>query len=283
VVDGNFSGPSVDVEPKGRGIDFASGLCVYSIPPGAVEAAHRGSTHLIDLHGDASRTRMAIDGDESLTCNLPKFSVGFVPAGCELRLDIHNTLPSTLIFIEPDTFDELCECNTEMFFLYWQRDDKIARKQQWLATAVNDPSTDPLSIETTALEIMEHMVERLNRRKDRAATRVRHRRGTLRAIDYLETHLGEPSEIAQLASAAAMSPFHFLRAFQIETGETPHQYLIRRRLEQAQHALAYSNEPVADLAARLGFCNQAHLTAAMRKNKGVTPGQIRRERIALNA
>lgn len=278
VVDGFFSGPSIDAEPRGLGMDFASGIRVYSVPAGVVEVAHQGPAHLIDLHGDLSRMRMAIDSDVSHKYKPPAFSAGFIPAGCELRLDNLNITPPTLIFIEPDTLNRFCEQEVKMPFLYWQHDERIAKKHQWLTTAVSNPLTDPLAIETTALEIMEHTVGRLNNRKGRFSTQVRHRRGTLRAIDYLETHLGEISEISQLASAATMAPFHFLRAFQAETGETPHQYLIRRRLEEAQHSLAYSREPLADLAVRLGFCNQAHLTDVMRKKTGLTPGQIRQTR-----
>jgi AraC-like DNA-binding protein len=99
-----------------------------------------------------------------------------------------------------------------------------------------------------------------------------------RALAYAEAHFGENISLADLAQAAGLSRFHFARAFQAATGETPHAHLRRLRCERAQAMMLDGQLGLADIALACGFAHQAHFTTAFRRVVGTTPGRWREER-----
>lgn len=76
--------------------------------------------------------------------------------------------------------------------------------------------------------------------------------------------------LADLAAAAGLSRFHFLRCFRHAAGQTPHAYQISRRVNAARRMLAAGGAP-ADVAVACGFADQSHLTRLFRRLLGVTP------------
>lgn len=92
---------------------------------------------------------------------------------------------------------------------------------------------------------------------------------------YLDANAAAPVRLDDLAAVAGLSPSHFLRAFKMETGTTPHRYLVRLRLELAHGLIRATTLPLSEIAIRAGFANQSHLTNLMRRTHGATPGQIR--------
>jgi AraC-like DNA-binding protein len=97
-----------------------------------------------------------------------------------------------------------------------------------------------------------------------------------RAIDLMRARLGEPLTLAELAAAAQLSPFHFLRRFKSRHHATPQQMLMALRLLDAKRRLARGERP-ADVAAAVGLADQAHLNRAFVRRYGVTPGRYRRQ------
>jgi AraC family transcriptional regulator len=93
--------------------------------------------------------------------------------------------------------------------------------------------------------------------------------------DYIEAHLAEDLTIAALAALIPMSQFHFARAFKAATGEPPHRYISRQRIERAKMLLAVTRLSVAEVSYQTGFSNQSHFTAQFRKAIGMTPKQFR--------
>ncbi|HEY9620658.1 MAG TPA: AraC family transcriptional regulator [Crinalium sp.] len=93
--------------------------------------------------------------------------------------------------------------------------------------------------------------------------------------DYIEEHLAEDMAIEDMAALVPMSQFHFARAFKAATGETPHKYLIQRRMERAKVLLTVTQLAIAEVAYRVGFSNQSHFTTHFRKATGVTPKDYR--------
>jgi AraC family transcriptional regulator len=93
--------------------------------------------------------------------------------------------------------------------------------------------------------------------------------------DYIEDNIAEELAIAELAALVPMSQFHFARAFKATVGQSPHQYVVKRRMERAKVLLSVTGLPVAEVAYRVGFANQSHFTAQFRKIIGITPKQYR--------
>ena len=92
-----------------------------------------------------------------------------------------------------------------------------------------------------------------------------------RAIDFIHGHLSQDVSLGSLAEAAGLSPFHFARLFKRSTGLSPHQYLLRCRVERARGLLMRSRSSIAEVAVEVGFCDQSHLAAHFKRVYGVSP------------
>ncbi|ANT63359.1 transcriptional regulator (plasmid) [Salipiger sp. CCB-MM3] len=87
-------------------------------------------------------------------------------------------------------------------------------------------------------------------------------------------------EVAELAELAGLSESWLTRAFKQSLGTTPQRWLTQLRLEAAMALMTDSPMPLAEIAAEVGFADQAHLTRAFRSAHGVTPGAWRRARLS---
>ncbi|MCC6361991.1 MAG: helix-turn-helix transcriptional regulator [Bryobacterales bacterium] len=96
-----------------------------------------------------------------------------------------------------------------------------------------------------------------------------------RVLEYMDSHLEYGLPLRSLAEVSGLSVDHFSRAFRESTGETPHRYLLRRRLARARRLLLRTDQPIADIALALGFTDQSHLTNLFRRHYSTTPGRVR--------
>lgn len=96
-----------------------------------------------------------------------------------------------------------------------------------------------------------------------------------RVLSYIEENHERDLTLEDLAGEAAMSTFHFAREFKRATGTTPHQHLIRLRVERAKALLAESRLPLAEVGLRTGFSHQSHFTRLFRRLTGTTPQSYR--------
>jgi AraC family transcriptional regulator len=95
---------------------------------------------------------------------------------------------------------------------------------------------------------------------------------------YVEANLGEAMPLQDLAARAALSPFHFARAFKTSMGVPPRAFVERRRLERASQLLADTTRPITDVAVETGFGTQSRLTTVFKRHTGFTPAAFRRGR-----
>ena len=96
-----------------------------------------------------------------------------------------------------------------------------------------------------------------------------------RVLSYIAENHEHELTLEDLAGEAAMSTFHFAREFKRATGTTPHQHLIRFRVERAKALLAESQLPLAEVGLRTGFSHQSHFTRLFRRLTGTTPQSYR--------
>ncbi|QJU58667.1 helix-turn-helix transcriptional regulator [Sphingomonas sp. AP4-R1] len=97
-----------------------------------------------------------------------------------------------------------------------------------------------------------------------------------RAIDHMVAHLDGDPTIAQLAIECGLSAGHFARAFRQTAGVTPHQWLMRRRVERARELLLHGSLELALIAAACGFVDQSHFSRVFTRLEGESPGRWRR-------
>jgi AraC-like DNA-binding protein len=93
----------------------------------------------------------------------------------------------------------------------------------------------------------------------------------LRAKDLADARYFEPLKVADLAAAASMSPSHFSHQFARTFGESPHQYLLTRRLERAAALLRVSDRSVADICFAVGWASVGSFTTSFRRMFGQSP------------
>ena len=96
-----------------------------------------------------------------------------------------------------------------------------------------------------------------------------------RARDLADRHYAETLTVADMARAAHLSPAHFSREFRRTFGESPHQYLLTRRLERAAALLRTTDWTVARICLAVGIQSQPTFTTSFRTHFGPTPTEYR--------
>jgi transcriptional regulator of acetoin/glycerol metabolism len=100
--------------------------------------------------------------------------------------------------------------------------------------------------------------------------------GAMRRVhEYMDAHISENIDLPVLATVAGVSVYHFAREFKRSTGVTPHNYLVRKRVERAKDMLARTDFSLTEIALATGFADQSHLARNFRQMVSLTPGQFR--------
>lgn len=94
-------------------------------------------------------------------------------------------------------------------------------------------------------------------------------------LAWIDTHIARKLTLDELAARAGMSRALFTRRFRSAIGQSPHQYLTRRRVEIAQRLLRDTERDLAWIAHETGFSSQSHFTSWFRALTGSTPGRYR--------
>ena len=100
-------------------------------------------------------------------------------------------------------------------------------------------------------------------------------RHLLRAKDLADARYWEPLGVEQLAEAAGLSRAHFSREFRAAFGESPHTYLLTRRMERAAALLRTTDRSVADVCFSVGLQSVGSFTTSFKRTYGVTPTAYR--------
>jgi AraC-like DNA-binding protein len=100
-------------------------------------------------------------------------------------------------------------------------------------------------------------------------------RHLLRAKDLADARYFEALDVDDMARAAGLSRAHFSREFRRAFGESPHQYLLTRRLERAASLLRVTDRSVADICFSVGLQSVGSFTTSFTKTFGVSPTAYR--------
>lgn len=94
-------------------------------------------------------------------------------------------------------------------------------------------------------------------------------------LAWIDASLSQPITLADLAAQAALSEYHFARMFRQSTGLAPHQYVMRRRMDNAEQLVRHTRLPLTDIALACGFSSASHFSNRFKQALGVTPSQLR--------
>lgn len=96
-----------------------------------------------------------------------------------------------------------------------------------------------------------------------------------RARRFMDEHFAEPLDLDRICREAHFSRYHFIRLFRSAFGITPHQYLIRRRLQKAQELLAAGELSVTEVCFAVGFQSLGSFSSLFQRAIGRSPQQYR--------
>lgn len=113
-----------------------------------------------------------------------------------------------------------------------------------------------------------------------SSVRRSHRAMMLDTENYIRGHLSQPLTLEQLSARVQFSPSHFHTIFTGWFGQTPHEFVLACRIEEAKAALRSDRCSLIELAADCGFSSQSHFTAQFKKVTGQTPLQYRKSKLS---
>jgi AraC family transcriptional regulator len=244
--------------------------------PAHVVIFRTGSPSIIEWRADGRDHQM----------QLPPGSTSLLPAGFRRAAKVLRPLPGAALMLQinPSFFDRTIGGITkggkvELIQQVELNDAQISRLMESLRTDIEAGSpAGPLFGESVAMALSAHIARRYSTRKARLETyRGGLSRSKLSSVrEYVDTHLSDKLELEILAGVAGLNVFHFARAFKQSTGETPHQFVVRRRIDRAKEFLHHPQATVLEASVRTGFVDQSHFSKVFRRVVGVAPSDYRR-------
>ena len=225
------------------------------------------------------------DGKTFKTHRYETGDVWINPAGVPFshRIKTHNQF--VLLTLEPakviDALPDYPLIDRQVFRRVHRSKDKHLQTlmQALLVEAESGGPNGRFYADTLSTALVAHFVNHYSTKIPVELTRVtaieRQRLG--RVLEYIEAYLTQSICLEDLARVAGLSKFHFSRSFKAAIGVTPHQYLLKRRIEKAANAL--KTESIAQVAYQFGFTDQSHFTRVFKKVKDVTPKQFIRQKM----
>jgi AraC family transcriptional regulator len=123
-----------------------------------------------------------------------------------------------------------------------------------------------------AAHLLEHYAQTDQRERSSAALS---RRELDRIAELVQGDLQHRWSVRQMADVVGLSGFHFCRSFKAASGQSPHAYVTRLRMEEALRLLRSTTRPIFDIALDTGYSTAAHFSQTFRRHWGVTPREAR--------
>lgn len=208
----------------------------------------------------------------------------------EVGLQWRNSGPPTILqiylrhSIYATAVQELCGCdasNAEILPRFKFQDPLLEQLALAIAAKLRDGSAeDRLYVDATAQLMAMHLVRHYSSRSQSVRTpkavaipswKIR------RLVDFIEGHLGGDLSLETISAEVGISPFYLPRAFKAAVGQSPHQYVLDRRIERAKELLRNTDLQIMNVALSAGFSSQGHLSNWFMRRVGVSPAVYRRQ------
>jgi AraC family transcriptional regulator len=273
---------------KGRGWKGMQAVRYCSTPTGGELSLPPVTLHSIFLHlRSPEKFNLRIEGLE-LDRPLPAGSIHVVPARSSAPVRWQGSRDLVAIYLEPGIVARVA---TESFDLDSTRTlvppfyslNAAELRSAMLAVdtelrAGGGGNAEELLVESLATILSVHLIRHITGtpRLPVSADGVLPPRKLRSVIEYIRENLEGSPTLEQMAAVVHLSPYHFARQFKATTGLPPHQYVIARRVERAQHLLQGNDElSLAEVALRAGFADQSKFSFHFKRLIGVTPRQFR--------
>jgi AraC family transcriptional regulator len=236
----------------------------------------------VDVHGSRSVITRRLDGVTDSTIS-ERGTIWFRPAGVQEGLiDMSEPVPAILHLYLPPSGEQFDTTAIKSLRHEGGFHDPLLAEIAYaiMSELEHETSAGKLLADTLALSLMARLVQSHAAMSSGLVTPAAREgldpRRLARVLDYIEANLEGDLRVAQLASVACLSQFHFARAFKTAVGQSPHRHVSARRLERAKELLSDADRALVDIALALRFSCQANFTRAFRRATGHTPVQYRR-------
>ncbi|MGW0712385.1 helix-turn-helix domain-containing protein [Streptomyces sp. NPDC002643] len=241
-------------------------------------------SHLLILHLDGPVTVRRGRRGLTDTRRIPPGGLFLHPAGTALEVELREQLRTVHVYLAEETLQQAVDESDRTVRLteeFGVTDPLL--EQAVLALDGVARNREPVSrtyVDQLGLTIAVQLAWRHSDRRRAPVAPARPAGLTDRQFmvtrELMDARLSDPLPLEDLAAAAGLSISQFARAFKARTGQPPHRYLMRLRVEQAARLLRTDVLPIAEVAARCGFSHQEHLTRVLRAQLGSTPAELRR-------
>jgi AraC family transcriptional regulator len=206
-------------------------------------------------------------------------SLAICPAGIDSAADTEASIHSLVVSVDPR---QLSLAAAEDSTLKAQLNERLSGYDRVLfdlarilaLESADDYPNGPLFRNDVASGFIGNLVARYISESESRARGMLGKAVLERLRDYVLAHLDEAIRVEMLASIAGRSPFHFTRVFTQSVGLTPHRYVVHLRLQRAIELAREGRSGLAEIAARTGFADQAHLSRWVRRVHGVSLTQL---------
>ena len=258
----------------------AKGIALNLLPRGPYGVRYTPSQPVAGFAFESQRGLHAFDSDRVRAFRAAAHGLAFTPAGCSVFSESAEGGEYLTLTGDPQRLAALCDEGGARRLPHGQFTGRVHHESVRAAYAMRrlliSGVTDPAAIESAAASFLGALCSAANGAgSDPVSARslTPHRLNIVE--DLIDARLAEPIAISDMACACGLSTGFFLRAFKAATGQTPHHYLMGRRVAAARVLLRATSSGAAEIAVLTGFCSQAHMTVCFRKHVGVTPGAYR--------
>ena len=245
---------------------------------------HRHSEHVVLISlSDGCKGELTTGSGQGIRGTQTRGGICVLPSGLEHQANVEGSSDHLALYIEPKLIDRAAldsglSARFQIVERYTRRDPVISTVGMALLAELDSQGlSGRLYAESLANVLAVHLLRYYTNEELQSA---RFQGGLssskLRQVtEFIAENFAEEIKLAELAQVAGMSNFHFAREFKRTTGTTPHQYLIKFRVERAKALLQKNELPLAEVSLRSGFSHQSHFTRLFRKMTGTTPHLFR--------
>lgn len=228
-----------------------------------------------------------VGGDKLQEIDVPAGAVGVAPFGTSGKTIWPTARETVAIVIPPDRLAELAEqeCKggvAQIQFTPALRPDRWALEmaQMFRDELRSEAGVNELYVDSLITMFGIHLLREYGAPSflKPAVNAKLSRINQQRISEFIAANFTSKLTVSELAELCGLSQGYFITAFTNTFGERPHQFLIKRRLDHAQRLLVESDMQIAEIALLSGFSSQSHLTASIRRTRGLTPNQVRSTR-----
>ncbi|WP_037454338.1 helix-turn-helix domain-containing protein [Sphingobium chlorophenolicum] len=242
--------------------------------------------HLLIFHLGGLAQVTGVVEDMKIQAVIPPGTLCLCPANSTLSIELENSIETLHLYIRSSVVNDVAKSLGYDFPDGIRLRPRVGQRDELLeqlafevrSVAASGGASTALYVDQMALAIAARLIRHDYSKEPAPAANSRGlARGRLKRVqDFVEAHLERSIQLQELSLIAGLSVSHFVRQFKRATGVSPHQFVLRRRVERAKRLLAHSDQSLAEIAFSCGFSHQEHLTHTFRRHVGSTPGNYRR-------